>query len=75
MDERPISTFKAGDRVVLESSGECGIVVHAWIEAELGGIQDCYVVFFCAEFPADGTRPPRPPYVLRYAATSLRATL
>lgn len=64
--------FEPGDRVVLRGSGECGIVVHAWLSPELGGIQDCYVVFFGAEFPAPGAAPTKVPYVLRYGAPSLK---
>jgi hypothetical protein len=65
-------TFKAGDRVILISSGECGMVIHTWAAEELGDPEDCYVAFFGAEFPAENVRPVRLPYVLRYAATSLK---
>lgn len=51
-----------------EPTPEFGIVVHCWLDDELGGF-DCYVAFFGPEFP-DG-KPPEKPYVLRYAATSL----
>lgn len=60
--------FSPGERVVLRTSGECGVIVHVW-EA-LGG-QDCYVAFFGKRFPATDQKPRRPPYVLRYFATSL----
>jgi hypothetical protein len=67
-------TFAPGDRVVLDSTGqrECGVVVHAWISDELGGLEDCYVAFFGPEFPEPGCPPTEKPYVLRYAANSLR---
>jgi hypothetical protein len=62
--------FKAGDRVILESPRECGIVVHTWISDELHGLEDCYVAIFGKTFPSG--QPRRIPYVLRYAALSLR---
>jgi hypothetical protein len=65
-------SFSAGDAVILESTGECGVVVHAWVADELGGLEDCYVAFFGPEFPAQGRVPAQRPYVLRYAASSLR---
>lgn len=66
------SLFSPGDLVTLASTDECGVIVHTWPSAELGGLEDCYVAFFRAELPAPGAAPPRPPYVARYAATSLR---
>jgi hypothetical protein len=66
--------FAAGDRVLLDSTGEveCGVVVHAWISEDLGGLEDCYVAFFGPVFPEPDRAPAEQPYVLRYAATSLR---
>ena len=64
--------FSAGDRVILMSTGECGVVVHAWALDDPGGLKDCYVAFFGAEFPQEGRAPARAPYILRYANTSLR---
>lgn len=72
VNSESMSPFMPGDRVVLISSGECGIVVHTWASDELGGAEDCYVVFFGLQFPPLGVRPPEIPYVLRYAASSLR---
>jgi hypothetical protein len=69
-ESRP--AFMPGDRVILISSGECGIVVHTWASDELGGAEDCYVAFFGPQFPALGVRPAEIPYVLRYAASSIR---
>jgi hypothetical protein len=61
--------FKPGDRVALVSTGERGIVIHTWHAEEIGG-EDCYVAFFGKAFPKG--KPRRIPYVLRYAASSLR---
>ena len=60
--------FSLGDKVTLISTGECGVVVHVWDEA---GFQDCYIAFFGQSFPGAG-KPEKPPYVLRYSATSLK---
>lgn len=50
------------------SEPELGLVVQCWFEAGIGGY-DCYVAFFT---PADAQdRPTGPPYILRYAASSL----
>lgn len=49
-------------------SWEDGVVVHCWLDGELG-IFDCYVAFFDSAIP-DG-KPPEKSYVLRYASTSL----
>jgi len=57
---------------MLEDTGECGVVVYAWLNEDVGGLEDCYVVFFGREFPKAGSPPAELPYVLRYAATSLR---
>jgi hypothetical protein len=64
--------FSAGGRVILVSTGECGVVVHGWASDEVGGMQDCYVVFFGPAFPEQGRAPTQRPYVLRYAVSSLR---
>lgn len=72
MTETPKDDFAAGDRVVLISTGECGVVIHAWSSDELGGMHDHYVAFFGHEFPRPGAKPTTIPYVLRYAASSLR---
>jgi hypothetical protein len=72
----PESTFAAGDRVVLvvheTGERECGVIVHTWKAEELGGLEDCYIAFFGKEFPEPGCEPAEKPYVLRYAAVSLR---
>lgn len=47
---------------------EYGVVVHCWLEEEIGGY-DCYVAFFGSRHPA--VRPAHKPYILRYASTSL----
>jgi hypothetical protein len=49
-------------------TSEFGVVVHCWLDEEIGGF-DCYVAFFGNEFP--NGKPPEKPYVLRYASTSL----
>jgi hypothetical protein len=51
--------FAAADKVILESTGERGLVLH-------------YVAFLGDEFPPPGVALAKAPYVLRYAATSLR---
>jgi hypothetical protein len=61
--------FAAGDKVILESTGERGLVLHGWNDR---GVEDYYVAFFGDEFPPPGAALAKPPYVLRYAATSLR---
>jgi hypothetical protein len=60
-----------GDRVILASSGECGVIVHAWTSHRVGG-QDCYVAFFGLKFPPTDEEPEELPHILRYAASSLR---
>jgi hypothetical protein len=72
MESHSTNSFSPGDRVILRSSGECGVVVWVWISNELGGMEDCYVAFFGDSFPAGDAPPRKVPYVLRYAATSLR---
>jgi len=64
MQER---AFAVGDRVRLKATGEVGVVVCVWFDAEFG--YDHYVAFFGHEFPQG--QPASPPYILRYAATSL----
>ena len=67
--------FQPGDEVVLLlSTGECGVVVSVWHQAEIVG-RDYYYAFFGTGFPAPGTKPREPPYLLRYAETSLRAAV
>jgi hypothetical protein len=68
------STFASGDRVIVDSTRgrECGVIMHTWRSDELGGLEDCYVAFFGPEFPEPGCALAEKPYVLRYAATSLR---
>jgi hypothetical protein len=68
------STFAPGDRVIYDGTGgrECGVVVHAWKSVELGGLEDCYVAFFGANFPEPDCAPTQTPYILRYGARSLR---
>ncbi|MBB6122726.1 hypothetical protein [Sphingobium subterraneum] len=48
---------------------EYGIVVHCWKDGELG-MYDCYIAFFGDDFPEG--KPDEKPYILRYAAASLR---
>lgn len=60
--------LRPGDRVVLSSTGEKGVVVWTWINEQ--GVADCYVAFFGDAWPARD-RKPEPPYVLRYYAASL----
>ena len=62
--------IEVGNRVRLESTGECGIVLHTW-RNDVGDV-DCYVAFFGDEFPRRDEQLARIPYVLRYGAVSLR---
>jgi hypothetical protein len=58
----------AGTRVRydgLDKGPEFGVVVHCWMNEEIGGY-DCYVAFFGKEFPSG--QPKQRPYLLRYAA-------
>jgi len=64
-----VVTFAAGDRVVLRSTGECGVILHSWTDEH--GDEDCYIAFFGQHFPAPGQVIEKP-YVLRYYAMSLR---
>jgi hypothetical protein len=65
------SFLPAGTKVRYDGGGEpeFGIVVHCWIDAEIGAY-DCYVAFFGNEFP--NGQPKTIPYVLRYAAIGLQ---
>ncbi len=47
---------------------EYGVVVHCWLNDEIG-MYDCIIAFFGDAFP-DGY-PTEKPYILRYAAVSL----
>lgn len=66
----------AGTRVRLDTlvndedelTSEFGVVVHCWLDDELG-MFDCYVAFFGDSFP--DRKPSEVPYILRYAAASL----
>ena len=51
-----------------EGITEYGVVVHCWLDDEIGGY-DCYVAFFGEEQPSG--KPSDRPYILRYATTSL----
>ena len=53
-----------------EAFNEAGIIIHAWIDPNLGGI-DCYVAFFGDVLPELGEKPNDIPYVLRYFLSSL----
>lgn len=53
----------------LEEGGpEYGIVVHCWLDDEIGA-HDCYVAFFGNKRLTG--KPTEKPYILRYASTSL----
>jgi hypothetical protein len=56
-----------GQRVKHRDTGEVGIVVHAWKDAD--GTIDAYVAFFGEEFPEGA--PAEKPYVLRYLESTL----
>ena len=67
--------LSAGTRVCLpwkDEKGtlepEVGVVVHCWLDEKVG-FHDCYVAFFGSTFPSAAL--PKPPYVLKYASTSL----
>ena len=63
----PVGTKVRND--LLDRGGpEFGIVIHCWMNEEIGGY-DCYVAFFGREFPSG--HPKRKPYILRYASSSL----
>jgi hypothetical protein len=57
-----------GQRVRLPSTGELGIVVWVWHNADIDGL-DTYVAFFGTEWPAQDRV--EMPYILRYAASTL----
>lgn len=52
----------------IDGSWEDGVVVHCWLDDEIG-VYDCYIAFFGDAIPEG--KPAEKPYVLRYAATSL----
>lgn len=53
----------------LEQGGpEYGIVVHCWLDDEIG-TYDCYVAFFGNQQPIG--KPIKTPYILRYFSTTL----
>ena len=62
-----------GTRVTLrsleEGAPEHGVVIHCWGNDEIDA-WDCYVAFFGDEMPL--REPASKPYVLRYAASSLK---
>ncbi|MDG2004019.1 MAG: hypothetical protein P8J20_11880 [Novosphingobium sp.] len=49
-------------------TSEFGVVIHCWLDDELG-MFDCYVAFFGLALPSG--KPAEKPYVLRYTAASL----
>jgi hypothetical protein len=51
-------------------TSEYGIVVHCWQDEELG-FHSCYVAFFGNAMPEG--KPSQKPYILRYAAISLKS--
>jgi hypothetical protein len=63
---KPMSV-KIGQRVRLKSTGEVGVVVWVWEDAELG--TDTYVAFFGDDWPEG--KPAEKPYILRYLEPSL----
>ncbi|MFN3674845.1 MAG: hypothetical protein ACK4TC_02620 [Sphingomonas pseudosanguinis] len=73
MDDRYIPS---GTRVRLDAlvydddrvASEFGVVVHCWLDDQIGGY-DCYVALFGDAFPEG--RPSEKPYILRYASVSL----
>ncbi len=60
--------LRFGSRVRLISTGEVGVVVHAWWDTEIQGAY-YYVAFFGQTISV--AKPDNVPYVLRYAETSL----
>ena len=68
--DRFISPGTRGRYDGLDKGGpEYGVVVHCWDDDEIDGY-DCYVAFFGSTVPSG--KPEEKPYVLRYAATSLK---
>ena len=55
----------------VEPRSEYGVVVHCWANAEIAGFHDCVIAFF-GERPPPAGQPDERPYLLRYAAISLR---
>jgi len=54
-----------------DGQDEHGVVIHCWCDEDIKAY-DCYVAFFGTEIPI--RKPSEKPYVLRYAASSLRIT-
>ena len=52
-----------------EGTPEHGVVIHCWGDDEIDAY-DCYVAFFGSDLPV--RNPVKKPYVLRYAASSLK---
>ncbi|RYY42440.1 MAG: hypothetical protein EOP59_10005 [Sphingomonadales bacterium] len=50
-------------------TSEYGVVVHCWLNEEIG-MHDCYVAFFGEQGFPEG-EPDESPYVLRYGSISL----
>jgi len=67
----PPPRFRPGDRVVLRSTGEVGLVVCTWWDEH--GWWDCYVAFVGTSWPPEREPPAERPYLLRYMAASLEA--
>jgi hypothetical protein len=65
--------LRPGDPVVVLATGECGVVVHTWESKHADEVADHYVALFGKKFPWG--KPSRIPYVLRCAASSLRAVV
>ena len=64
-----------GQKVKLTCEGEkdeYGIVVYTWKNPEIGMMKDCYVAFWGKEIPDFNSNVKINPYILRYAATSLK---
>ena len=64
-----------GRKVKLTCEGEkdeYGIVIYTWKNPEIGMMKDCYVAFWGEEIPDFNSNEKITPYVLRYAATSLK---
>ena len=71
-DERPdidMPYLAPGTPVRHPDTGEEGLVLHCWMNAEFQG-WDCYVALFAGRRP--DWRTDERPQILRYASTSLR---
>ncbi len=55
-----------------ELTSEYGVVVHCWMDNEIG-MYDCFIAFFGDGFP--DSKPDEKPYVLRYHSMSLIPSL